>query len=129
MADPIDVAVGVRVRTRRKSMGLSQSALAEHLGLTFQQVQKYERGANRVSASMLVHIAEKLECSVSMLIGETERGVDLPDSDLLSGLLTSGATDLLRAYNAIGSTSQRQTLLKLARAMAEDDAQSDDESA
>ena len=129
MADPIDVAVGVRVRTRRKSMGLSQGALAEHLGLTFQQVQKYERGTNRVSASMLVHIAEKLQCSVSMLIGETERGVDLPDSDLLSGLLTSGATDLLRAYNAIGSTSQRQMLLKLARAMAEDTAQSDDESA
>jgi transcriptional regulator with XRE-family HTH domain len=129
MADPIDVAVGVRVRTRRKSMGLSQRALAEHLGLTFQQVQKYERGTNRVSASMLVHIAEKLECSVSMLIGETERGVDLPDSDLLSGLLTSGASDLLRAYNAIGSTSQRQTLLKLARAMAEDDDQSDDEGA
>ncbi len=110
-------------------MGLSQGALAEHLGLTFQQVQKYERGANRVSASMLVHIAEKLECSVSMLIGETEHGVDLPDSDLLSGLLTKGATDLLRAYNAIGSTGQRQMLLKLARAMAEDGAQSDDESA
>ena len=110
-------------------MGLSQSALAEHLGLTFQQVQKYERGANRVSASMLVHIAEKLQCTVSMLIGETERGVDLPDSDLLSGLLTSGASDLLRAYNAICSTSQRQMLLKLARAMAQEDQQGDDESA
>lgn len=121
MADPIDVAVGVRVRTRRKSMGLSQGALAEHLGLTFQQVQKYERGSNRVSASMLVHIAEKLQCSVSLLVGETERGVDLPDSDMLSGLLTAGATDLLRAYNAIVSNSQRQALLQLARDMASQD--------
>ena len=60
MSDPIDVGVGARIRIRRRELGVSQGLLAEHLGLTFQQVQKYERGANRVSASMLVRIAERL---------------------------------------------------------------------
>ena len=59
--DPIDVAVGARVRIRRRWLGFSQTQLATALGITFQQVQKYERGANRVSASMLVKIAAKLE--------------------------------------------------------------------
>jgi transcriptional regulator with XRE-family HTH domain len=62
--DPIDVEVGARIRVRRKYLSLSQSALAEALGLTFQQVQKYERGANRVSASMLVKIATRLDTTV-----------------------------------------------------------------
>jgi len=54
MPDPIDVGVGARIRIRRREIGVSQTSLGEHLGLTFQQVQKYERGTNRVSASMLV---------------------------------------------------------------------------
>ena len=57
--DPIDLAVGVRIRIRRKLLNVSQSALAEHLGISFQQVQKYERGANRISASMLVRTANQ----------------------------------------------------------------------
>ena len=57
--DPIDVAVGARIRNRRLWLGLSQTQLADALGVTFQQVQKYERGANRVSASMLVKSAVK----------------------------------------------------------------------
>ena len=63
--DPIDVHVGAKIRVRRKQLGMSQSALAESLGLTFQQVQKYERGANRVSASMLFKTSQKLEAPVS----------------------------------------------------------------
>ena len=58
VADPIDVAVGARIRLLRKVRGLSQQALAEAAGVTFQQIQKYERGANRVSASMLTRIAK-----------------------------------------------------------------------
>lgn len=65
--DPIDVHVGLQIRARRKVLGLSQSDLARHLGLTFQQVQKYERGANRVSASMLWKIAQKLDVTVETL--------------------------------------------------------------
>ena len=69
--NPIDVEVGARIRVRRKYLSLSQSALAEALGLTFQQVQKYERGANRVSASMLVKIAAKLDTTVGALVART----------------------------------------------------------
>lgn len=58
--DPIDVHVGSRIRTRRRYLGLSQTQLAEHCKITFQQIQKYERGANRVSASMLVKISRCL---------------------------------------------------------------------
>lgn len=63
--DPIDIHVGAKIRVRRKQLGISQSALAETLGLTFQQVQKYERGSNRVSASMLFKTSQKLESPVS----------------------------------------------------------------
>jgi transcriptional regulator with XRE-family HTH domain len=62
---PVDVHVGVRIRMRRKMLGMSQETLAESLGLTFQQVQKYERGANRVSASKLYDIAKTLQTPVS----------------------------------------------------------------
>lgn len=58
--DPVDVHVGARIRAARKLKGLSQQALAESLGVTFQQVQKYERGANRISASMLTRAAKAL---------------------------------------------------------------------
>lgn len=60
LRDPVDVHVGNAIRTVRKGLGLSQVALAERIGLTFQQVQKYERGSNRVSASKLAHIADAL---------------------------------------------------------------------
>lgn len=62
---PVDRHVGARVRARRELMGLSQSRLAEALGLTFQQVQKYERGANRISASKLWDIAHTLKVDVA----------------------------------------------------------------
>lgn len=61
---PIDLHVGLRIRMRRKTLGVSQERLADELGLTFQQVQKYERGANRVSASKLYETARALEISV-----------------------------------------------------------------
>jgi transcriptional regulator with XRE-family HTH domain len=68
--DPIDVEVGGRIRTRRIALGVSQTALAKALGLTFQQVQKYEKGANRVSASTLVRVARELGVTVAFLVGE-----------------------------------------------------------
>jgi transcriptional regulator with XRE-family HTH domain len=68
--DPIDLAVGAAVRARREALGVSQTALADALGLTFQQVQKYERGRNRMSASALVRTAAALGTSVGVLVGE-----------------------------------------------------------
>jgi transcriptional regulator with XRE-family HTH domain len=68
--NPIDVHVGSRIRLRRTLLGISQSTLAETLGLTFQQVQKYEKGSNRVSSSRLVDLANALDVSVSFFFEE-----------------------------------------------------------
>jgi len=72
--DPADLHVGLEIRRRRKLEGMSQSALAEALGLTFQQVQKYERGANRVSASKLLQVAKKLGTTVGSFFEALEDG-------------------------------------------------------
>jgi transcriptional regulator with XRE-family HTH domain len=106
--DPIDVEVGLRIRIRRKWMNLSQSALAEHLGLTFQQVQKYERGTNRVSASMLVRIAQKLDTTVGALVGEAER-VTL-QTEMYQSLAVPGAMALIDAYSDMSSELRRAFL-------------------
>lgn len=71
--DPVDVHVGARVRERRVMLGLSQTTLATKIGLTFQQVQKYERGANRVSASMMWRMAEVLDVPISYFFDGLER--------------------------------------------------------
>ncbi len=113
--DPIDIAVGNRIRVRRKWLGISQSNLADHLGVSFQQVQKYERGSNRTSASMLVRIAEKLETSVGELVGETDR----PDSDqgLFEKLAVPGAVQLLEAFASVEQASLRTAILNLTRSL------------
>ncbi|MGB8601547.1 MAG: helix-turn-helix transcriptional regulator, partial [Rhizomicrobium sp.] len=61
---PLDIALGSRIRLRRRELGMSQEQLARQIGITFQQVQKYEHGANRVSFSRLVEIAQALRCGV-----------------------------------------------------------------
>ncbi len=68
--NPIDVHVGARIRLRRTLLGISQVALAEAIGLTFQQVQKYEKGVNRVSASRLVDLANALDVSIPYFFDE-----------------------------------------------------------
>jgi transcriptional regulator with XRE-family HTH domain len=113
--DPIDVEVGARIRVRRKYLSLSQSALAEALGLTFQQVQKYERGANRVSASMLVRIAAKLETSVAALVGEEGVSASAP---MVGRTAKSAADDITALYARITSTDSRRALVTLAKALA-----------
>ena len=111
--DPIDVAVGARVRIRRRWLGLSQTQLANALGITFQQVQKYERGANRVSASMLVKIATKLETTVAALVGED--GQAPVEAIIYAQLATPGATDLLAAFAGIEDGEIRRALLAIAQ--------------
>ena len=115
--DPIDVAVGARIRTRRRATGLSQTQLAEALGITFQQVQKYERGANRVSASMLVKIAAKLETSVAALVGED--GASAPVTAASGGRGgRSAADDIASVFAKIANTDARRALMTLAKALA-----------
>ena len=70
--DPLDVSIGARMQARRKMLAVSQGELATAIGVSFQQVQKYERGVNRVSASTLVRIAKRLGVTAAALIGEDE---------------------------------------------------------
>jgi transcriptional regulator with XRE-family HTH domain len=117
----LDVALGLRIRQRRKALSVSQTALADAIGLTFQQIQKYERGFNRVSFSRLVDIAHALDCRVVDLIG------DLDDASIPSPLFRqdtahlreAGAPDLLAAYAAAPPTL-RKAVLKLVLEIAKD---------
>jgi transcriptional regulator with XRE-family HTH domain len=116
--DPIDVAIGARIRLRRKTLGVSQGALADQIGVSFQQVQKYERGMNRVSGSTLVAIGRALDTSVGWLVGE-EGQISDAGEELLTALATTGAQELLEAYSAIPRAATRAALLSLARELAE----------
>jgi len=74
--DPMDVHVGNRVRLRRSLLGMSQEQLAAVIGVSFQQVQKYERGTNRISASRLFDVARALEVPISFFFDDSEQAVD-----------------------------------------------------
>jgi transcriptional regulator with XRE-family HTH domain len=114
--DPIDVDVGARVRARRVFLGLSQTKLADALGLTFQQVQKYERGDNRVSASTLVRVARALDTSVAALVGEGDAAPS--DAPMFRHLATPGAFGLLEAFVKIPDPEVRRAVIRLARSLA-----------
>lgn len=109
---PVDIAVGHRIRARRKAAKISQSKLAKHLGVSFQQVQKYERGANRVSASKLAEIANALETTVADLMGET--GNADADPRMAALLAIPEALHLLEGFEQL-SPNIRQAVLKLVR--------------
>ena len=115
--DPVDIAIGARMRLRRKSLGISQGVLSERVGVSFQQIQKYKRGANRVSGSMLVAIAAALDTSVGWLVGEEGGLADAAD-EVVRALALTGAVDLLEAYAAIPQASARAALVTLAQEMA-----------
>jgi transcriptional regulator with XRE-family HTH domain len=124
-ADPgrtatLELMIGARMRTRRRQLGLSQSDLADRLGVSFQQVQKYERGANRVAASTLLTAAQVLGTSVSWLVGEEVSGRD-DDEDVFRALARPGALEVLQAFNAIPDPKVRAALLALAKEMTSAD--------
>lgn len=114
--EDIDIAVGARIRIRRKALGLSQSDLGDRIGVSFQQVQKYERGANRVSASALAAIAKALDCSPAALFGGDADGA--VDTELLTLLAEDGAVELLRAFGAIQDREMRQAVISVADGLA-----------
>ena len=118
---PLDIALGSRVRLRRKELGFSQDQLARSVGITFQQVQKYEHGTNRISFSRLVEIADALECSVADLIGNLDKSKSSASlSRQIAYLTEPGASDLLEAYASIDSPKRRRAILNLARQLAND---------
>jgi transcriptional regulator with XRE-family HTH domain len=110
----LDVALGLRVRQRRKALRVSQTALAGSVGITFQQIQKYEHGSNRISFSRLVDIAHALDCRVIDLIGDLDdAGVPRPlFRQNTTHLREPGAPELLTAYAAI-PTAFRRAILNL----------------
>ncbi|MBM2575343.1 helix-turn-helix transcriptional regulator [Jannaschia sp. Os4] len=120
MKHPVDVHVGKRIRHRRWMVGMTQQQLAEKVGIKFQQIQKYETGMNRVSASRLWEIAETLEVPVGHFFEglEGEAAVQQESHDFLSD---REAMELIRSYYAIPET-QRRRLFDLARVLSESNA-------
>jgi transcriptional regulator with XRE-family HTH domain len=127
--NPVDLHVGGRVRMRRKMLGVSQERLAEALGLTFQQVQKYERGANRISASKLYEIARFLAAPISYFFeglvdpaAGTGTSHDHSSEQHVHGfLMTTEGLELAAAFPRISRSRLRRRILDLVRSIAEDD--------
>ncbi len=121
MTHHVDVHVGKRVRHRRWLIGMTQQQLAQQVGIKFQQIQKYETGANRISASRLWDIAEALEVPVSFFFEGLEE-VQKDDADKKSVpadlMGDKEALDLVRSYYAIPE-NQRRRLFELARVLSE----------
>ena len=123
--NPIDVHVGSRVRTRRLALGMSQEKLGAALGLTFQQVQKYEKGTNRVGASRLQHLARILQVSIGHFFegapGQLKAKGNAPSSAFVSDFVTSteGLT-LAKAFTQIKDAKVRHHIVKLVGEIAGD---------
>jgi Predicted transcriptional regulators len=127
--NPVDIHVGSRVRLRRTLLGLSQEKLGEAVGLTFQQIQKYERGANRIGASRLFEFSRILDVPVSFFFDDmTERAktsehgamalADQPQASLEPDPLTRRETlELVRAYYRIGDPQVRKRLFELTKSL------------
>lgn len=116
--DPIDLHVGLELKSRRAKANMTQSDLARPLGITFQQVQKYENGANRISASMLARAAVALGCAVADFFpapGSTPNDNDAPHIGAVPG-----GHVMARIYSALGQ-NKRGLLLNLARELARRD--------
>ncbi|MCH7538931.1 MAG: helix-turn-helix transcriptional regulator [Proteobacteria bacterium] len=114
---PVDVHVGSRVRLRRTMLGMSQEKLGHAIGLTFQQVQKYERGANRIGASRLFELSHVLDVPVSFFFDDMPADV-ASRSRLLEGGLAEEGGELVRAYYRIADPGVRKRVFALAKALA-----------
>jgi transcriptional regulator with XRE-family HTH domain len=120
--DPVDVHVGSRIRTRRLLIGMNQETLAKALGLTFQQVQKYEGGANRVSASRLSQIADILDVPIAYFFSDLEQAGGVPDARDAAArerMQRPETIELIRSYYAIADPALRQQFLDMVKAVAQ----------
>jgi transcriptional regulator with XRE-family HTH domain len=137
--DPMDIHVGQRLKMRRSLLGMSQEQLADFIGLTFQQIQKYERGANRISASRLHSFSRILQVPIDFFFdnfkdnsdGSFSQDANMPayaglsdnkqaplvqDEDIMKSKET---IELLRAYYSVEDKAKRKDLLKLFKSMTE----------
>lgn len=134
-ADPVDIHVGGRARTRRILLGKSQEAVSTQLGISFQQLQKYENGVNRISASRLYDLAHILRVPISFFFdempeaarpfaefgkpGKSAKKGDALESGTVEGFSDRLTLDLIREFRRIGSAKQRDCILDLIRVMAD----------
>ena len=126
--NPVDIHVGGRIRLRRTLLGMSQEKLGKAIGLTFQQVQKYERGTNRVGSSRLFQLAKVLNVPVSFFFDDMPHEVSgggpvlaEPGKPFEHNPFTKRETlELVRAYHKIGDRSVRKRVFELVKAIASD---------
>ncbi len=128
--NPIDVHVGSRVRLRRTLLGMSQEKLGQAIGLTFQQVQKYERGANRIGASRLFDLSRVLDVPVSFFFDDMPPEVaktpaqkyftpdEVPDTQEVDPLAKRETLELVRAYYKVVDPQVRKRVFELVKALA-----------
>lgn len=123
--NPTDVYVGSRVRMRRKMLGLSQERLGERLGITFQQIQKYEKGTNRVGASRLQAMSQALDVPVAFFFPDSTQeqatGMNEEGSTFMMDFMsTSEGLELSRHFMRVRDAKTRRKIIELVRAIAED---------
>jgi transcriptional regulator with XRE-family HTH domain len=125
-ADNRDAEVGRRVRSRRLECRLSQTELADRIGVTFQQVQKYEKGVNRIGAGRLQRISEALEVPISFFFGVGAGGGSVAAKEIATNaesvfgfLQTSGSVRIVKAFHKIKSRKARQLLVEMAEELAD----------
>ena len=133
-AHPVDVHVGKRLRLKRTIMGLSQESIGKAIGVTFQQIQKYERGINRMGASRLHEFAKSLNVPVSYFF--EGYGDELSEDSTVFGMAEGEVTafehenvssretmDIMRAYCKVKNPAVRKRIIELIKAVAEDQAE------
>jgi len=129
--NPVDIHVGGRVRLRRTLLGFSQEKLGDAVGLTFQQIQKYERGANRIGASRLFQLSRILDVAISYFFEDLPAGLKTTEGQVVQGLrerdqktlepdpLARRETlELVRAYYKIADPKVRKRLFELTKSLA-----------
>ncbi len=128
-ANAVDLQIGNRVRLRRMLVGISQERLGELLKITFQQIQKYERGTNRISASRLMHIAKVLGVTINYFYDAlqlADEPIETPgfaehsseEAEMLTFLGTREGIELNRAFQRIADPAKRRAVVELVRTMA-----------
>lgn len=128
---PVDIHVGSRVRLRRTLLGMSQEKLGEAVGLTFQQIQKYERGANRIGASRLYELSKILDVPVSFFFDDMPETIKDAEKKRVAGFVDHyqapmepdpmakrETLELVRAYYRIGNSGVRKRLFELTKSIA-----------
>lgn len=123
--NPIDIHVGARLRLRRTLLGLSQEKLGEAVGITFQQLQKYERGSNRISASRLFNLSQVLGVPVSFFFDDMPSADAVPsaaatpmtETDEFESMARRETLELVRAYYRIADPSVRKRTFDLVKAL------------